>query len=104
LQGSQSAKSEPQCAWEYFLLASSVPEAPIGGTSLCSEMVSTSPTEVGVERSSSERHMLGAAPSQEKTPQRMQRPRKDKGKREEDHLLAELSVHPAAKESMMLSN
>jgi hypothetical protein len=104
LRGSRSARSEPQRAWDSFLLASSVPEAPTGGTGLCSEMVSASPVEVGVERSMSERHMLGVMPSQEKTPWRRGRPRKDKGKGEEDCLPAELSVHPATEGSTMLTN
>jgi hypothetical protein len=67
-------------------------------------MVSASLVEVGVERSSSEIKILGLMPSQEKTPQRRGRPRKDKGKRKEDRLLAKLSVHPAVEESMMLTN
>jgi hypothetical protein len=74
------------------------------GTNLFSEIVSMSLAKVGVERSSSEIHMLGAAPSQENTPWRRGRPRKDKGKREEYYLPIELSVHPAIEESMMLTS
>jgi hypothetical protein len=62
LRGSRSARSEPQCAWDSFLLASSVPEASIGGTYLCSEMVSASQAEVGVEKNTSEGHMLEVVP------------------------------------------
>jgi hypothetical protein len=35
LRGSRSARSEPQRAWDSFLLASSVLEASTGGTGLC---------------------------------------------------------------------
>jgi hypothetical protein len=60
--------------------------------------------EVGVERSMPERGMLGVMPPQERTPWRRGRPRKDTGKREEDCLPAELSVHPTAEGSTMLTN
>jgi hypothetical protein len=85
-------------------LASSVPEASTGGIGLCSETMSASPVEVGVEIITYERHMLRVVPSQEKTPRRRGRPRKDKGKWEENHLPAELSVHPTAEGSMMITN
>jgi hypothetical protein len=65
LRGSQSARSEPQRAWDSFLLASCVLETPTGGTGSCLEMVSTFPTEIGVEKGMSERGMLGNVPSQE---------------------------------------
>jgi hypothetical protein len=57
-------------------LASSVPEASIGGTYIFLKTVSTSQVEVGVERNTSKGNMLGAIPSQKKTLWRRRRPRK----------------------------
>jgi hypothetical protein len=85
-------------------LASSVLEASIGGIGLSSERVSMPLVEFGVERSTPERGMLGVVPPQEWKPQRRGRPRKDMGKREEEHLQAELSVHPATQGSTRLTN
>jgi hypothetical protein len=104
LRGSRSARSEPQHAWDSFLLASSVLEASTGGTRFRSERVSVPLVEVGVERSMPEGGMLETTPPQERTPWRRGRPRKDMGKKEEDRPPAELSVHPAAEGSMMLTN
>jgi hypothetical protein len=104
LQGSQSARSEPQRAWDSFLLASRVLETPTGGTGSCLEMVSAFSMEIGVEKGMSERGMLGNVPSQERKPRRRGRPRKDTGKGEEDRLPTELSVRPAPEGSVMLTN
>jgi hypothetical protein len=104
LRGSQSARSEPQRAWDSFLLASRVLETPTGGTGICLEMTSTSPVELGVEKGTSERAMLGTMPSLEPKPWRRGRPRKNTEKREEDHLPAEPSICPTIEGSVMLTN
>jgi hypothetical protein len=104
LRGSRSARSEPQRAWDSFLLASRVLEAPTGGTGIFLEMTSTSPVELGVEKGMSERAMLGTVPSLELKPWRRGRPRKDMEKGEEDHLPAGLSARPPPEEPAMLTN
>jgi hypothetical protein len=104
LQGSRCARSEPQLVWDSFLLASSVLEASIGGTIFCLERVSSPLVKVGVERSMLEGGILGVTPSQEWTPWRRGRPRKDTGKRKEDHPSTKLSVHPAVEGYMTLTN
>jgi hypothetical protein len=73
LRGIRSARSEPQRAWEYFLLDSHVLETPTRGTGICLETTSTSPVELGVEKGMSKRAM----PSPELKPQRRGRPRKN---------------------------
>jgi hypothetical protein len=104
LRGSQSARSEPQHAWDSFLLASRALETSAGSTSILLEMVSVSPVELGVERGTSERAMLGTMPSQEPKPWRRGRPRKDTEKREEDHFPVELSICPVVEGSAMLTH
>jgi hypothetical protein len=66
LRGSRSARSEPQRAWDSFLLASCILETPTGGTGSCLETVSAFSMEIGVEKGMSERGMLGNVPSQER--------------------------------------
>ena len=61
-------------------------------------MVSTSSTKIEAEKGVSEEGTLVNAPSQETKPQRKGRPRKDMTKREETHLLTELSTCPVVKE------
>jgi hypothetical protein len=61
LRGSQSARSEPQHAWDSFLLASSVLEAWTGGIGFCLERVLVPLVKVWVERSTLEGVMLGVA-------------------------------------------
>jgi hypothetical protein len=100
LRGSQSARSEPQHAWDSFLLASSVSEISKGGPYLCSKMMSVPQAEVEVEKISSEGHMLEAMPSQKQTPRRRGRPRKNK-EVGGSHILTELSAHPTAEEFIM---
>jgi hypothetical protein len=65
LQGSQSARSKPQRAWDSFLLASHVLETPTRGTCSCLETVPMIPMNIGVEKGMFERGMLGNVPSQE---------------------------------------
>jgi len=62
LRGSRSPRSEPQYAWDSFLLASSVLEASMGGTGIRSERVLASLADVGVERSMLEGNMLEDMP------------------------------------------
>jgi hypothetical protein len=76
----------------------------MGGTGLFLEMVSASPVELGVEKDTSKRCMLGTVPSQEPKPRRRGRPRKDTKKGEEDRLLAELSIRPAIEESVRFTH
>jgi hypothetical protein len=64
LRGSRSARSEPQHAWDSFLLSSSVSKISKGGPYLCSEMMSAPQEEVEVEKILSEGHRLEATPSQ----------------------------------------
>jgi len=66
--------------------------------------MSASPIEVGVEKYTSKRCMIGTVPSQEPKPRRRGRPRKDTKKGEEDHLLAELSVLPVVEESVRFTH
>jgi hypothetical protein len=101
LRGSRNARSEPQCAWDSFLLASSALEASKGGTCLCLETMSASQAEVGVERNVSEGRMLGAVPPQEQTSRRRGRPRKNKERGGEDRLPAEMSAHATAEQFTM---
>jgi hypothetical protein len=103
LRGSRNARSEPQRAWDSFLLAPSVLEASTGGTGFHSDRVSVPLAEVGVERSTPEGGMLETTPPQERTPWRRGRPRKDTGKREENFPQAELSIHPTTEGSTMLT-
>jgi hypothetical protein len=102
-RGSQSARPEPQCAWDSFLLALGVLKASTRGRRFHLNRVSMPLVKVRVERSTPEGGMLETMPPQEKTPQRRGRPRKDTGKREEEFSQAELSIHPTNEGYMMLT-
>jgi hypothetical protein len=68
LRSSRSARPEPQCAWDSFLLASHVLESPTRGAGLGMEMVSASPVKFGVENDTSNRGMIGTMLPQETKP------------------------------------
>jgi hypothetical protein len=101
-QGSRSARSEPQRAWDSFGSASQVFESPIGGVGFGSEMVFASSTKIKAEKGVSEEGMLVNVPTQELKPRRRGRPRKDTTRWEETHLSAKLSTCPGVEEFVEL--
>jgi hypothetical protein len=96
-------RSEPQCAWDSFLLAPSVLEASTRGTDFRLDRVSMPLVEVGVERSTPKGGMLETVLPQERTPWRRGRPSKNMGKREEDYPQFKMSIHPTAEGSTTLT-
>jgi hypothetical protein len=104
LRGSRSARSQPQRAWDSFLLASCVLETPTRGTGICPEAVSASTEELGMVADTSERAMLETVPSSGPKPRRRGRPRKKSREGEEDCPKAELSARPTLEESVILTN
>jgi hypothetical protein len=60
LQGSRSARPEPQNSWDSFLFAAGVPEASKGDSNLCAEMMVSPHVEAKVEEFMSEGHRLEA--------------------------------------------
>jgi hypothetical protein len=104
LRSSRSARSEPQRAWDSFLLASHVLESPTRGAGLGMEMVSASPVKLGVKKDTSNRGMMGTVFPQEPKPRGRGRPKKGMKKGEEDRLPAELGIRSVVEEPMRFTH
>jgi hypothetical protein len=78
LRGSQSARPEPQNAWDSFLFAVGVPEASKGDSYFHMEMMVLPHAEVEVEEVTSEGHKLEVMLPQQQIPWRRGRPIKNK--------------------------
>jgi hypothetical protein len=104
LRSSRSARPEPQRAWDYFLLASHVPESPTRGAGLGMEMVSSFLMNIGVEEDTSNRVMTGTVFSQESKPWGRGRPKKGTKKGKEDRLPTDLGVRSVIEEPMRFTH